>query len=161
MADYPNSIIIFKKRKGGNNEKAPSYWGFVTVESIKHEVVLWEKTGEYGVFYSGISKPYREKDETSKDERETDGNITIFVNRSNTDKAPDLKGFYKTKDEVEYNVSLWKKQGVKGLFWAGTIKIKDPEMKYKAESQERVITPDSNVPAHNFDQGSNTDDLPF
>ena len=139
---YDNSIILFNNKfhKEGNN--LPSFNGFITCEGVKHPAALWEKKGDKGVYHSGNS--YADEAKTEKN-----GDITVFLNHSNADKVPYLKGYYKI-GEVEYMASLWKKTSKNGnTFFAGTIKIKDPEMKHKEASRgkiEKELEPDGDLP---------------
>jgi hypothetical protein len=130
---YDNCIILFpvKKVRG----KMPSMLGKIICEGREFNLALWQKTGDKGIFWSGIT--------TTEDKVKT-GDITIFTNRSFTPKVPEIKGYYKT-GECEYIVSCWKKtKKSNGLnYYAGTIKIKNPEMIFRAESKAKLEAPES------------------
>ena len=117
--------------KTGSN-KLPAFVGKMTCEGVELKVSLWEKSGAKGTFFSGI---------TAGADKVKTGDITIFKNHATVDKAPDIRGYFK-QGEAEYLVAMWKKfTKKKQMFYAGTIKIKDPLMKYKCESLERLEAP--------------------
>ena len=78
-----------------------------------------------------------------------DGDISVFTNHSDNANAPAFKGNL-LLNGIEYQVSLWRKQGAKGEFLAGNVQ-------QKQQSAERPATAQSfttNQPDHG-------NDLPF
>jgi len=78
-----------------------------------------------------------------------DGDISVFHNQSDNANAPAWKGNL-LLNGIEYQVSLWRKQGAKGEFLAGNVQ-------QKQQSAERA-TPTQSFITNQPDHGN---DLPF
>ena len=61
-----------------------------------------------------------------------DGDISLFINQSANANAPAWKGNL-LLNGVEYQVSLWRKQGAKGWFLAGNAQVKQQPSPNSAE----------------------------
>ena len=75
-----------------------------------------------------------------------DGDISVFHNHSDNANAPAWKGNL-LLNGVEYQVSLWRKQGAKGEFLAGSV-------------QQKQQTAERATPAQSYSRNE-PNDLPF
>jgi hypothetical protein len=56
----PDSGILFRNHRKGDNAKAPDWKGTVNVEGEEYELAAWEREGKKGPFLSiKVSRPYR------------------------------------------------------------------------------------------------------
>ena len=85
-----------------------------------------------------------------------DGDISVFHNQSDNANAPAWKGNL-LLGGIEYQVSLWRKQGAKGEFLAGNVQVRQQPSPNSAEFYANKPKSESqNQPLQ--DHG---DDLPF
>ena len=78
-----------------------------------------------------------------------DGDISVFNNHSDNANAPAFKGNL-LLGGVDYQVSLWRKQGAKGEFLAGSVQVRQQSAERPAPAQSFI----TNQPDHG-------NDLPF
>ena len=72
-----------------------------------------------------------------------DGDISVFTNQSDNANAPSFKGNL-LLGGVEYQVSLWRKQGAKGEFLAGNVQVKQQTAERPAPAQSFTTKPEDN-----------------
>ena len=82
-----------------------------------------------------------------------DGDISVFTNHSDNANAPAFKGNL-LLGGIEYQVSLWRKQGARGEFLAGSVQ-------QKQQTVERQVERAATVQPTNTNQPDYGDDLPF
>jgi hypothetical protein len=70
-----------------------------------------------------------------------DGDISVFTNQSDNANAPSFKGNL-LLNGVEYQVALWRKQGAKGEFLAGSVQVKQQTAERPAPAQSFTIRPE-------------------
>ena len=70
-----------------------------------------------------------------------DGDISVFHNQSDNANAPSWKGNLMLGG-VEYQVALWRKQGAKGEFLAGSVQVKQQTAERPAPVQSFTIRPE-------------------
>jgi hypothetical protein len=86
-----------------------------------------------------------------------EGDISIFHNQSPNNNAPSWKGNL-LLNGVEYQVSLWRKNGAKGEFLAGNAQVKQQHSPNSAE----YYTGKPQAESHNqLDIKAESNDLPF
>ena len=78
-----------------------------------------------------------------------DGDISVFTNQSDNPNAPAFKGNL-LLGGIEYQVSLWRKQGAKGEFLAGSVQVRQQSAERAAPAQSYTSKPEAYG-----------DDLPF
>ena len=78
-----------------------------------------------------------------------DGDISVFTNHSDNANAPAWKGNL-LLNGIEYQVSLWRKQGAKGEFLAGSVQVRQQSAERPAPAQSFITKPEPHG-----------DDLPF
>jgi len=78
-----------------------------------------------------------------------DGDISVFHNHSDNANAPAFKGNVVLQG-IEYQVSLWRRQGAKGEFLAGKLQVKVEVVDRQAPAQSYTSKPEPHG-----------DDLPF
>ena len=78
-----------------------------------------------------------------------DGDISVFHNHSDNANAPRWKGNL-LLGGIEYQVSLWRKQGAKGEFLAGNVQVRQQSAERTAPAQSFTSKPEPHG-----------DDLPF
>ena len=83
------------------------------------------------------------------------GDVIIFKNekKGDNERAPDYKGNGKGLDGEDIEIALWLKQGAKGKFMAGRIKVKGEQQERRPEPGRRASDPGG------FDDMK--DDIPF
>jgi hypothetical protein len=70
-----------------------------------------------------------------------DGDISVFINQSDNANAPSWKGNLMLGG-VEYQVALWRKQGAKGEFLAGSVQVRQQTAERPAPAQSFTIRPE-------------------
>jgi len=70
-----------------------------------------------------------------------DGDISVFTNHSDNANAPAFKGNL-LLNGIEYQVSLWRKQGAKGEFLAGSVQQKQQSAERAAPAQSYTSKPE-------------------
>jgi len=70
-----------------------------------------------------------------------DGDISVFTNHSDNANAPAWKGNL-LLNGIEYQVSLWRKQGAKGEFLAGNVQQKQQSAERPAQAQSYTSKPE-------------------
>ena len=78
-----------------------------------------------------------------------DGDISVFTNHSDNANAPAFKGNL-LLGGIEYQVSLWRKQGAKGEFLAGNVQVRQQSAERATPAQSLTTKPEPHG-----------DDLPF
>jgi hypothetical protein len=86
-----------------------------------------------------------------------DGDISVFTNHSDNANAPSWKGNL-LLNGVEYQVSLWRKQGAKGEFLAGNVQVKQQPSPNSADYYAGKPKAESHS---NLNIQDNGNDLPF
>jgi hypothetical protein len=72
-----------------------------------------------------------------------DGDISVFTNHSDNANAPAWKGNL-LLNGIEYQVSLWRKQGAKGEFLAGNVQVKQQTAERATPAQSFTTKPEPN-----------------
>jgi hypothetical protein len=70
-----------------------------------------------------------------------DGDISVFTNHSDNANAPAWKGNL-LLNGIEYQVSLWRKQGAKGEFLAGNVQVKQQNAERPSPAQSFTTKPE-------------------
>ena len=74
-----------------------------------------------------------------------DGDISVFHNQSDNANAPAWKGNL-LLGGIEYQVSLWRKQGAKGEFLAGNVQQKQQSAERPAQTQSHSREESNDLP---------------
>ena len=74
-----------------------------------------------------------------------DGDISVFTNHSDNANAPAFKGNL-LLNGIEYQVSLWRKQGAKGEFLAGSVQVRQQSAERPAPAQSHSRNESNDLP---------------
>ena len=121
-------------------------YGYIIVTMSLRRINMKSRIGYHCLNYLNLNpKNNLNPNQIMSTYQKKDGDISVFHNHSDNANAPAFKGNL-LLNGIEYQVSLWRKQGAKGEFLAGNVQQKQQSAERPAQTQSHSREESNDLP---------------